>query len=242
MAKIQTLEGGTSGSRSCLVVRRGGKKNDRCVCAKYGPPGSGPGFKSLCGRAKIPIIVGSTHLGGSNMSRTVDLPPLDDFDGGIGALVPTAEQFKESLMVAGGAAGSIMLGAFVLPKLFGMIKIEKPIYKAAIALGLAIVGGGLAFRVSPQLAVGIIGGLGGFALATAVAGYADIPITLGFSDGGYGSYDDLPEEDELLGLPSHSGSMGDVDVEPVPSYMAGFEGVEVEVEPSFPGQIGTWLS
>jgi len=163
----------------------------------------------------------------------IDFPPINGFDGDgmIGALLPTPEQFKESLMVAGGAAGSILVGSLVLPKLLSYVPTDNPLIKAAIVLGIAVVGGGLAFRFSPQLAVGIIGGLGGLAVATAVGGYANIPVTLGYL-GGFGNSElpALPGSNERLG-------MGDVTVRNVQPYDLG----GVQVTPQEP-PIGSWLA
>ena len=118
----------------------------------------------------------------TSKQTSMDFPPLEGATGwsGLGQdLVPTPEYLKESLIIAGSAGGAILLGSFVLPKIKVFADLS-PLVKAGIVLGIAIVGSSFAFRFSPQVAVGILGGLGGLALATAVSGLVDIPVALGY--------------------------------------------------------------
>ncbi|MFH1496558.1 MAG: hypothetical protein ABII82_01915 [Verrucomicrobiota bacterium] len=219
-----------------------GGKDGRCVCSAYGPPGTGPGLKNLCQKAGLPMIIGTTHIGGTNMSKSLqgpmDFPPLSG--SGLEAYLPTPEQFKESLMVAAGAGGSILIGSFLLPRAPAFFQNLPPLAKAGIVLGVAILGGGFAFRFSPQLAVGLIGGLGGLAVATAVSGYANVPITLGFADGGNAVAEAAVALAGLLPEERHLGALGAASVRSVDrSTMSGF-GVTVRKvqDPA----LGSWLS
>lgn len=150
----------------------------------------------------------SKSSGTSGTGSAIDFPPLADEGSwsGLGQLLPSPEQLKESLLVAGGAGGSILLGALVFPRI--LPSTWHPLARAGIVLGIAVLAGGFVFRFSPQLAVGIIGGLGGLAVATAIGGLANVPVSLGFlgdasddaaEDAAAALEQSLPEERALEG-------------------------------------------
>jgi hypothetical protein len=190
------------------------------------------------------------------MGRNLALPPpLDyapvedlgeDYEGmeGMGDwadfaldLVPSMQEIKEGLTVAGSGAAALLAGSMLLPKVLPAS--WSPKLKNGVALLLAIAGAKVAVRYNRALALGILGGLGGLAVANIVSDFLGKPVSLGdFSESPeerllsefLGEEDEslmnlsqLPEE-EMLSAYSDEG-MGRVEVE---SGMNGFGVVGVE--------------
>jgi hypothetical protein len=260
-AEIMTLEGlgaaRPAHSRSCLAV--GSNRSGKCQCIRFGAPGEGRDFKTLCKQAGIPMKIGQTNISGFDGYEDDAPPPLPmeypaiedlGFLSETGIL-PTGEEMKETLTAAGALAASVVAVAFIAKKI-NINPWIKIVGTGVVGLSLGNV---LARKVSRPVGLGVGVGLVGLALATAFSKLTKLSVSLedGEEDEVRRELTDievLPEETMLAPLSQidtdyeqryGSSQMGEaVGVETERKLTGWDEAVGVETETKLSG-VGSWI-
>ena len=152
------------GARSCVAVKP--DKDGFCRCARFGPPGTGQDFKTLCKRSGHRMRIGTTNLEGLNMAKGWSDPLAALFD---------PEMLRGSLAAfGGGAAGGVAYGLTL--KYAPAVVTDKAWKRLGLAGLLGLVGGALGYRFGQKdVAKGFMGALGSEA-ATEALGLAGFSL------------------------------------------------------------------
>jgi hypothetical protein len=155
------------------------------------------------------------------------------------------QNITEGALIAGAAAGGVMLGAWALPQI-PWVK-DDPKYKAIAAILAGFVGGHLLMRQNREAGYGLMAGLGGLGIASLVSQYTGTGITLA----DIGEDDDYEMDEELespvvsteqlsyLGQPEDEALLGMGDAVVQQEMLAGgFEQAVVSTE----DELGSWLT
>lgn len=121
----------------------------------------------------------------SYLAEYEDMMGLEDMGGWI-----TGEMVKEMLVASGAAGGSIVLASLAMQKVAASEMLAKWVPDAnqrkmvtsALTLGLAVVGGRAVYDYNREAGIGIVAGLGGYAIASLLATFFPQQLTLGLGE------------------------------------------------------------
>lgn len=174
-----------------------------------------------------------------------------DYGGGMEAFLD-AEMLKEALLAGSAGGGAILLTSYGVKELMTRVEvlsnIEQPLLKAAVASGVAffagLAGGRAMYEYNREAAMGIVGGVGGMAMASLLdaaisqfTGKERMGISLGDADESLlADYNDVDGMEALAALETTGVStapgafQGFADPSVTPEALMGLDGTVVQQE------------
>lgn len=120
----------------------------------------------------------------------------------------SADMFKDSLIAAGAGAGALVLSAFLIPKIPAPSMLtaqNQSRFRAGVGLVVAMLAGRGMWDVNRDAAMGIIGGVGGVALAQLIDSFLGADILRGTPLGALPDGSELSAADQAI-LDSYDGA------------------------------------